>query len=389
MGDALGVATATALDSLMAVLADLRDPIGVLSIHVGIDPRAETTARPSWQITIDEELASLRRRLREEGPRERWATFDRCLERLAPELSHLVDTTTHGRGRSLFAAVDSGEVHSITVQAALPTSVTLGEVPHLVPLLALDEGAAEGLVVIGRDTVRVLEWRLGEVAEVASFDVEPVVFDGPERKGPARANPMRATHVIAQRDRYERHLEAEHGRLLRKAAEAVARIGVERGWQTAVVAANPRSGGPVADVLDAAGIEVECIHRDLIELSATQAFVKLLPDLELARCRRDLGLVRRARDAALSGGRGALGAATVLAALADGRVERLLLDGGGDLPGHTGPGGELLPGEGPEPLFGDRVAIRALESGAAVSVVGGDAAAALADCEGIAALLRW
>lgn len=393
MRHALCVPAATTFESLVAVLSHLRDPIGVLSVYVGVDPTAETTPRPAWEITLDDALDSMRRTMREEGPHERWVSLDRRLQELEPELSRLVGAAEHGRGRGLFAGIDSGEVHGITVQPAFPTRVRLGEVAHLIPLLAVHEGAPMGLVVIGRHSVRMLEARLGEVTEITSVDVEPVVVDGAERKGPARSNPMRAQHMVAQRDRYARHLEADHSRRLASATDTLTRVAVERGWPVAVVSADPRGGRPVVDGLRAAGIEVEHVDRDLIELPATQAFAELAPRLDAARRRRDLALVRRIRDEALSRGPGALGVVGVLAALAEGRVDRLVVDGRREIPGSVAADGELRPYDAAtstsEPLFGDHMAIRAIESGASVSVVDGDAAEALADADGIAALLRW
>ena len=143
--------TATGFDPLVASLVHLRDAIGVLSVYVGVDPRTEATARPPWVISLDRELEALRTKLREEGPHERWVAFDRRLRELAPALARAVDATEHGRGRGLFAAVDSGEVHSIAAQTVLPTGATLGEVAHVLPLLAADEGAPMGLVLVDRD----------------------------------------------------------------------------------------------------------------------------------------------------------------------------------------------------------------------------------------------
>lgn len=65
------------------------------------------------------------------------------------------------------------------------------------------------------------------------------------------------------------------------------------------------------------GIESELVDRDRAELRPAQALEELAPILASLRGRRDLGLVGRARDAALSGGRGALGLADTLTALAE------------------------------------------------------------------------
>ena len=397
--EALGVTTALTIGSLIADAVGLHDEIGILSIYVGIDPVAEATARPPWEIELDAELQLLRARMRAQG-RERWTAFDHCLDALAPALTRLVDATEHGRGRALFAAVDSREVHTVAAQTRFATKTTLGTVAHVIPLLRVDEGHPVGLVLVGRDRVRMLETRLGEVVECVTFDVEPVVLDGPERKGPSAANPLRAQQTVAHRERYERHLEVEHRRRLVDAAEQIARTAVRRGWEIAAVAGDARGTQPLAEALAAAAVEVELVHRDLAESQPARALAELEPALHAARSRRDLALALKARDAASSGGRGAIGLGDVLGALAEGRVDRLLLDGERQFTGAASASGELFPAGilpaglagtelEPEPLLADRMAVQALGTRARVTVVGGEAAAVLANADGVAALLRW
>lgn len=392
--------TAMELDPRMAPVVGLRDQIGVLTVYVGIDPVAEATSRPPWEIELNAQLQSLRARVRAEAEHERWVAFNRRLDALAPTFARLVDAAEHGRGRALFAAVGSDEVHTIAAQTSFPTQATLGTVAHVVPVLRADDGHPLGLVLVGRDRVRVLEMHLGEVVERATFDVEPVVADGPERKGPSAANPLRAQQTVAHRERYERHLEANHRRLLERAAERISHTAVERGWEFAVVAGDPRGAQPLIDALTAAGVEAEPVDRDLDGLAPTRAVAELTPFLETGKSRRNLMLAQRARDMALSGGRGAVGLADVLSALAEGRVDRLLIDGERPLLGAVGPNGELVPPGirpagiaetelEPEPLLADRMVLQALQTGARVTVVDGEAAAALADADGVAALLRW
>jgi peptide subunit release factor 1 (eRF1) len=116
--------------------------------------------------------------------------------------------------------------------------------------------------------------------------------------------------------------------------------------------------------------------------------------------RRDMALVQRAHDGAAAGGRGAAGLGDVLGALGEGRIDRLVIARDRPIAGFAGRDGELVPPDArppglaeaeltPEPLFADRLALRALETGARVTVVTGEAAEALADADGVAALLRW
>jgi peptide subunit release factor 1 (eRF1) len=90
----------------------------------------------------------------------------------------------------------------------------------------------------------------------------------------------------------------------------------------------------------------------------------------------------------------------VLDALAEGRVHTLLLDAARELEGSaTGdgrlyPAGVVPPGVSPdelrtEPHLAERMAERALETGATLVAVTGAAAETLAEHDGVAAILRW
>lgn len=391
--------TATDFDAFLSDVLRLQDAVGVLSVYVGLDPSAEAAAKPAWEIALEGDLHALRAQLRVEGRHDEWVAFDERLRELAPALSWVVDAADHGRGRALFATVESDEIHTIALQARLPTSATLGRVPHILPLLAADEGHPVGMIVVGRKVVRALDARLGAVTKRGAFDVEPTVFDGPERKGPAASNPLRGQQTVAQRDRYDHHVEVQHGRRLKRAAGLVSQVAGERGWELAVVAGDPRGANVVVESLESRGVATQLVDRDLEGLTLAQTFRELAPALAALRRCRDIALVQRIHDAALSGGNGAVGLADVLTALEEGRVERLVLDSARPLTGAVDPNGRLLPpgivppGRAdselrPEPLLADWIAVRALHSGARVTVVHGDVAD-LAETDGVAALLRW
>ena len=372
-------------------LLGMRDEVGMLSIYVGIDPAAQASAEPEWRIRVDNDLRAIRARVREEHDHRRRAAVEARLAALAPAIDELADPTAPGRGRALFAGIASGDVHTLSLQAELPSEATLGPLAHVIPLLRVDDGHPRGLVLVGRDTVRVLEARGGSAEELAAYDVEPVVWDRAEKKGPVASNPLRAQKSVAQRERWERHLEADHHRRMKATAAGLRRLAAERGWELAALAGDPRATEQLRVVLTAAGVEIESLERDLIELEPMHALAQLSPVLEAATARRDLALVQQARDAAAAGGRGAAGLESVLAALDQGLVERLLLDGDRDHARALTVDGRLVADETeltPDPQFADRLVLRAIETAARPTVVGGAAAAALADADGIAAILR-
>jgi peptide subunit release factor 1 (eRF1) len=115
---------------------------------------------------------------------------------------------------------------------------------------------------------------------------------------------------------------------------------------------------------------------------------------------REAALVTSATERALAGGAGALGLRAVCEALNAGRVEHLLYDDGLTVEGFVSSQGTLHPRiEGAvaesdltfsrDPLFVERLLEAALATSASVTPLNESAAAALAEHDGVAALLRW
>ncbi len=379
------------MDEAISELVRLRDPVGVLSVYVDIDPGAEAHPRPTWQIELDNGITGIEHALRAEGDRGRKAAFSERLRALEPELAGLVDPRAFGRGRTLFAAVGSGAIRKFALQTPLPTNATFGGLAHVIPLLRVDDGLPRAIVLVGHDRVRVLEAALGSVRELESLDVEAVVYDHAERKGPVASNPLRRQKAVAQRERWEKHVEADHHRRLSRVSAHLSRLAHERGWKLGVVAGDPRGANQVVAALEAAHVLTEVDDRDLVDVSPARAQEELDPLLKTAADRRNLWLAERARDAAAAGGPGAAGLASVVAALEQGLVEELVLDGERQMEGGITADGRLAPAEAGisvDPQFADRLVAGAVTTAAGVSVVGGAIAAALADVDGVAAILR-
>jgi hypothetical protein len=113
------------------------------------------------------------------------------------------------------------------------------------------------------------------------------------------------------------------------------------------------------------------------------------------RAERHQILAKRARDASLGFGSGALGLTEVLHALNDARVEHLLYDPSVRYTGALDTDHRLLAslhGQGAmtqEPRLTERIVERCLRTAARVTPLDAGAARSLADVDGIAALLRW
>jgi protein required for attachment to host cells len=391
--------TRAALDPLEIVR--FRDRYGVLSLYVDADPREQAATRPAWVVAAENGLDRIRTRAKADGDRERWTAVFRALESLEADLAELLDPRQPGRGRALFATIEGGDVRRVALQLPLVDKVVLDDVADLTPLLvAYDRGRPAGLVVVSHATLRVLEAALGAVEELAVFEVEPETSDWRELKGPAGANPGLAQHAASHRDRFERRLDEHRIRLIEGAAGELGRLRAKRGWDRLVLAGDPRLTQALRDELHVEHVDVSVVDRTLNGLSAAEIIAALAPALEQANARREAALVSRAKDAALSGHAGALGLADVLSALEDGRVERLLFDPSRPYAGARAPDGRLVPeGTVPpgveagklvaEPSVAGHLVERALATDAQVTPLSAAGVEALAEHEGVAALLRW
>lgn len=394
---------AMSLDTKILSLLEMRDRIGVLSFYVGITPDELANPQPPWQIEIRNGLRTVRQRVREEQPRERWQAVHERLDALEPELAELVDSKAPGRGRALFATVGDGEIRRVTVQVPFLQRVVIDETPFVRPLVAAqDEGRPAGIVVLHRGGLRVLEWRLGEAEdlEAVTFSLGDAQLTG-EKSGPAADNPALAQQSVVHRDRFEHRLDENRLRLLRSAGADIAATVQQRGWDRLVVAGEARLRQAFLDAVQPDDGTVVLEDDRLWETEPPHRIAEAAwPTLRSVHRDRERALVERARDRTLGGGPGSLGLPDTLAALNEGRVEHLLFCSQLDASGfRLATGGLLFPQRAAaeasgdevveEPLLVERMIERAMATRARITPVDGDPAEMLDELGGVAALLRW
>jgi len=262
---------ASELREFVGSVSRMRDAVGVLSITIGIEPGVVSGGTPGWEIAVENDFARLRHD-RSVGP-----LVTRRSEETSTRLAELLDPTTAGRGRALYVALESGELHEAALQPALPPGARLGIAAHVLPLLVVvDEAEPAGLVSASRDAIAVLESELGMVGDVDRIELEPTIGDWwPEMKGPARANPLRGQHTVSQRDRYARRLAAAYRHTLDEASDAIRALARERCWTRAVLAGDPRTIDVLDEVLRADGVVTTTIAANLEGLRAEDAVRRL------------------------------------------------------------------------------------------------------------------
>jgi hypothetical protein len=397
------VGASTTIDEL----AGLRDPVGILSIYADASPR-QGEGRDAAAVALRNALRDLEQETKASGTNAQGAALRARLDALEPELGELLSPRSSGRGRALFAQVEGDLVRSVAVQAAVPTQAVLASWAFIRPLLGpLAASRPAGVAVVTRTAVRVVEWHPIQAVEVAEHSLEGELEAWRDAKGgpdarPAPARGRASQQSASQEDRFTRLLETERARLLHPLAASVAATASDRGWDLLLLAGEEDVVGPFAAGLPS-GAPFETVRSALTlgqHLSAAEVASTFAAAVSQTRERAAHTLAGRARDAALSGGPGAVGVADVLDALAEGRVHELFVDPtraheGVETPdGRLFPAGVVPPGVSAaelriEPLLLDRMVARALETDAAVVPVAGEAAEALAEHDGVAATLRW
>jgi histone H3/H4 len=377
----------TADGTLLARVAALDDPVGVLSILVDAEPPQPHETHTTWGEAVRHELARA------------GDAAARRLAALGDELDALLDPRSRGRGRALFVPLSGGEHVHAELALPLVTAVTIGPRPHVRPLAAaLDAGRPAGFACVGRSGVRVVAWSLGQADDVAWHAFAASTAEWRDLRGPSQTNPTLSGESVSQRDLFDRRLAAHRDRFDADVADDLALVASERGWTDVVVAGDPRLAEPFASRLGPAlGSAVQVLADDsrlTRRMSAHRVAAALYPRVASSRELAALQLARDASDAAGTGGRGAVGFADVAAALADGRAACLVVDPTIGVAGGAGPDGRLVSVDEAdvpvtEPDLVDALVVMAVSTGVPVLTAAGEAAGALARLGHAAAVLRW
>lgn len=374
-----GMETATtALPSGLSVeeLLDWRPDFGVVTVCVQVDPadRGE-----GWLIALRNELNAAVEAGDDGHDRGRAlrATAQRIIDRFDEE------ELPSGRCQIGFCEAAERRARDIWTAAQLDgfsTSASYGDRPRLVPLLKMvDEGAAIGAVAISAERVHLYEWKLGALDLVHDWEAEMYIRDWRERKAQKPANLARTQGASASgHDQFDQRLEHNRARFLEEVGKLADDEARQRGWRRLVAFGDPEHFGELAERVQK-GTELELAEEvNVISEERGKLLERVNEAVAKGNRRRELELIERAVEGARTpGGHGALGLIDVQRCLNEGRVEHLIFDADPE-----GQASDLADVE-------DEVVERALRTSANVTPVDGDAAEALQEHGGVAALLRY
>ncbi len=151
---------------------------------------------------------------------------------------------------------------------------------------AREADAVVGLLLVSADGARLDEWRHGTTEEIERFELGDPMRDHHELLGPAASHPKGrgegapAFRSSQQRDLYEHRLEDHRVAFVRDAATRSASVARKRGWPLVIVLGDPRLGGPAADELRRAGVEVERSNRLLGWMTHPELARAIGPEVE-------------------------------------------------------------------------------------------------------------
>jgi Bacterial archaeo-eukaryotic release factor family 10 len=353
-------------------LSDWQPPLGVVSVYLAFDPADRSGA---WRTELRNGLDAVLEAAKDAEHERRVAL--RAVAKRITERDEDGDHRPPPRGEVGFVEVaeKNGTEHWWGTGAAPQASacVELGERPALAPLIDLAcRGDRRGVAIVSLERVRLLLFAEGELSDLEDWELEVTSLDWRERKANTGNNPARGQGGAASgKDQYMERREHNRQRFLGEAGALVGReleqLGVER----------TLAFGPIPDLehfesgLNAPKVKLTVgSDADLISTPTGKLHDTVAAAIENADAEREAELVAATLEEARGGSRGATGMQEVSEAVAEGRVERLVLDAALDSQAEG-----LVRG--------------ALGAGTKITVVHGAAAEALGEAEGVAAILRY
>jgi hypothetical protein len=364
----------------------------VISIYARTDPRdpANTSGTPAWHVALRNGLSVLAERLEAGDDREDRLAFRTRRGRIEQELVNL-DPAERARSVAWFVGIDGASSQRLSLRLPVRRDTVVCDTrPFVSPLVDIaDRGALTGVVLVTGDLVRLMQIEQGEPNEPADSTYELSLGDWRPFGGSAAGSSARGTRTVSHQERYEARVEAQRDHLFETAATQTAQRLDNLGWERIVLV----SEGQVASRFREA-LPPELGHRviaesdhNLVGDEPSAIADALEPLLEDAWLRRTTALVEQAREHAQAGGAATVGAQETFGALAEGRVEHLVLDPDHDFSAAAG----MIPAAigGPADMLGERAVETAIATAAQVTAIATTASDTLRNAGGMAALLRY
>jgi Bacterial archaeo-eukaryotic release factor family 5 len=372
---------------LLRRLIDWRPSGGVLSVYVGVDPGDRGQG---WRIALRDRLRELIERT---PPHDERRAFEAAARRVLDRFPESAPPP-HGRGHAGFLEIADKptEVWRSMQVAPRRLEVVRARRPYVRPLVEMfDDGPRVGVVLASAERARLLEWALGEMRELDSWEIVLWSRDWRERKA-ERALPGQHEGASASgRDQFGQRLEANRRRFLREVGETVDAESARREWRHLIAFGSEEYTRDLASGLGSSGRRLHTATQDLISARGREIAARVEAAVRELNRARELELVQEVEEAIGSSTGAALGPQEVLEALAQGRVRHLIFDADRDYSGRPLDAriADARDGSDSETPVAERMIALAVATGADITPVEDDPASQLAPHDGVAALLRY
>lgn len=296
----------------------------VLSLY--LDGRTtDFSQRNLWRKHLEHALGDERKRLEAAGA-EDIGGLEAAMGHLQKELDHF-DQYLPDRGWVGFAT-ENGLIESHACRVPMPDLVRWEDGLRVAPYVrALKQGRVVVTVIVDSRRARLFEYRNGELHEPKSLSADHDLGDMSDVNASKRATSYSGTRGKTATDAAQRTLEVEAERLFRHLLSEVSDMVGKEGLL--ILGGTPEAVAAARGHLPA-GLQARSQERTSLRMEMSEAEVKAELEKGASELNQAMqkGLMEGVVDLARSGGRGALGAEKVEAALRGGQVDTLLLSRG-------------------------------------------------------------
>jgi hypothetical protein len=376
----------TQRDRLLRRLVAWRAPRGILSAYVDVDPADRGQA---WRIALRDRLRELAQSTSSPDSAAFEAAAGRVLERFPED-----GPPPEGRGQVGFVEVASEPVEVWRGMQIPPRRVEVvhAQRPYLRPLVeVLERGPHVGAVLVSAERARLLDWSLGSMRELDDWEITLWSRDWRERKAERSRPGARGEMTSASgRDQFDQRLEANRQRFVREIGERVGAELARREWRHLIAFGAEPHVEQLAHGLGPAAQGLHAVSHDLISASKSELARRVEAEVRELHRVREAALVREVNEAIGSSTGAALGPQETLEALAEGRVRHLIFDAERDYEGRPLEEVIAYAGDSEDDVpVAERMIELAVATSAQITPVEDEAAEALEEHDGVAALLRY
>lgn len=305
------------LTQLRNTLNEIKTPMLSLYLYVDNARPENQSETPAWKIEHKNALSSLGDDIHRLEQLNQWAAIEQQLE------AFFLDYTPSGRTLVLFA--DGQTLYHYELPIMLKSQANFGE-PLTLPLLwATDEYEPYLIVQVDSEQARFINAYLGNAAPAGEMRLEVDEYDFGQKTLMPALNSTQPNGGNDQ-DSYDKTIQAHVQRFYNEVIEEIRRLATMNGAQNVIISGDEKAAHMLYEQMSQADRgRVAGVTPAPLSLSDDAVLTRLL-DTALAYERdQENELIGEIVNAAKSGGRAALGAADVIEALIQNRVELLVL----------------------------------------------------------------